>query len=739
MRQVTQNYRTGRIRVEPVNAPSLRDDGVLVRTAFSVISAGTEGMKVREGKMSLLGKARARPDQVKKVMRSLRQQGPRATLEKVFSKLDSLTPLGYSLAGTAIAVGRNAGDFQVGDRVACAGAEYAHHGEVVYVPKNLAVKVPENVPLDQAAFATIGAIAMQGFRRGGMQLGEVSCVVGLGLLGQILVRILRAAGILAVGVDLSKERCALAVAGGAALAGTPDDSGLPAAIRALSGGFGADAIFITAGGDGTGPVELAVQVARDRARVVDIGKTRIDLAWNDYYMKELDFLFSRSYGPGRYDPTYEERGIDYPIGYVRWTERRNMASFLELMAQGRLDMAPIITSVHPIAEAEAVYEAIARGEGGLGILFQYPEEVALDRRLPSLAKPRGAAPAKTARVGMIGAGNYALSMLLPHLAKEPRAQLVEVATRSPLSAANAQRRFPFERSSTDSAGLLAAEDVNAIVIATRHASHASLSAAALRTGRPVFVEKPLAIDRSGVERVRRAIAESGNDRLQVGFNRRFAPLVRQTARFFESRAYPLFMLYRVHAGQLDSNSWYLDAAEGSRFVGEGGHFLDVFAFLAGSRPSTVSAACARPPQATADDRDNLTVTVTYEDGSVGQLLYLTQGGSRVPKEELEVFGGGKTARLHNFAELELYDGDTRRRVSAGLDKGQRAEMAAFVEAVVSGGPMPVPIDVLFDTTLSTLAAEESLRAGGTVSMADFWEDPDATETAADPPSPPGQP
>jgi predicted dehydrogenase/threonine dehydrogenase-like Zn-dependent dehydrogenase len=720
VRQVSQNYRTGRIRVEQVNAPGLRDEGILVQTAFSVISAGTEGMKVREGKMSLLGKAMARPDQVKKVMRSLRQQGPRATVEKVFSKLDSLTPLGYSLAGTVIAVGRLAGEFQVGQQVACAGAEHAQHAEVVYVPKNLAVPVPAGVPLDQAAFATIGAIAMQGFRRASPQLGEVACVVGLGLLGQILVRILRAAGVTAVGVDLSKERCELAVAGGAAAATTPDDPGLSATMGSLTGGFGADAIFITAGGDSAGPVDLAVRLARDRARVVDIGKTRIELSWNDYYMKELDFVFSRSYGPGRYDSTYEEQGVDYPIGYVRWTERRNLASFLELIAHRRLDLAPIITSVHPIADAESVYEAIARGEGGLGILFQYPDGVSLERRLPAVAGGGRVEAQGKLRLGVIGAGSYAQSMLLPHLAKDPRVALVEVATRTSLSAANAQRRFPFQRSSTHAAGLLAADDVNAVLIATRHASHAPLTAAALLTGRPVFVEKPLAIDRAGLERVREAMSESGNDRLQVGFNRRFAPLVVETRRLFEGRAYPLLMIYRVHAGQLETNSWYLDRSEGSRFLGEGGHFLDVFAFLTGSRPLCVSAQCLRSIQGSPDDRDNLTVTVTYADGSVGQLLYLTQGGSRVPKEELEVFGGGKTARLHNFSELELYDGDARRRLRARLDKGQRAEMAAFVEAVVSGGAMPVPVDVQLETTLATLAAEESLVAGGPVALADFW-------------------
>jgi predicted dehydrogenase len=311
-------------------------------------------------------------------------------------------------------------------------------------------------------------------------------------------------------------------------------------------------------------------------------------------------------------------------------------------------------------------------------------------------------------------------MLLPHLARDSRVRLVEVATRTPLSAANAQRRFPFERSSTDAAGLLRAEDVNAIVIATRHASHAALVAAALATGRPVFVEKPLAIDLAGLERVRQAVAEHGNDRLQVGFNRRFAPLVKETARFFEGRGHPLVMLYRVHAGQLDATSWYKDTAEGSRFVGEGGHFLDVFAFLAGARPVTVSAACQRPPQPSAEDQDNISVTVTYDDGSMGQLSYLTQGGSRVPKEELEVFGGGKTARLHNFASLELFEGDNHRQKSGSVEKGQQAEMAAFVDAVTKAGPMPVSLDSLFDTTLVTLGAEESLRRGATVAIADFW-------------------
>jgi predicted dehydrogenase len=719
MRQVTQNYKSGRIRVDDVSAPACPRGGVVVRTAYSVISAGTEGMKVREGKMSLFGKARARPDQVKKVLRTLRQQGPLATFDKVMNRLDSLTPLGYSLAGIVEEAGAEAGEFHRGQRVACGGAECAFHAELVAVPRNLVVPVPEGVSLRHACFATVGSIALQGYRRAEMQLGETAGVIGLGLLGQILVRILRAAGVRVVGVDVAAARCDLAARVGAT-SFTPDDPALRSAVRLLPGG-GVDCVFITAGGSSNGPAELAVEIARDRARVVDIGKTRLDLPWNDYYMKELDVRFSRSYGPGRYDPVYEQRGVDYPAGYVRWTERRNMSSFLDLLGEGRVDLEPIITDVRSLDEAEEVYEAIARGEGGLGMLFEYPQT-------PKAPPPAPVAPARRgpsrvtgqARLGFIGAGNYASTMLLPHLSRLDGVALVEVATRTGLSGANVRRRFPFQRASTDVAGLLGAEDIDAVLIATRHATHPHLVAAALRTGRPVFVEKPLAIDRAGLEMVRRALAESGNDRLQVGFNRRFAPLVRELAAVFRPRSSPLFMSYRVHAGHLEAGSWYLDPVEGTRFAGEGGHFLDVFAYLTGSRPVTVSASAARPARASAEDRDNLAVTVSYEDGSVGSLLYLTCGGSRVPKEELEVFADGKTVQLHNFTSLDVYEGDGHYVRRARLDKGQGAEVTAFVDAVRSGSAMPVNIDSIFETTLATLAAEESVRRSRPVNLAEFW-------------------
>lgn len=724
MKQVSQNYKTGTIRLETVNQPALKSGGVMVRSVYSVISAGTEGMKVKEGKMSYLEKARARPDQVKKVVQGVQQQGLVATYEKVMNKLDSLTPLGYSLSGVVTAVGSGAEEFVVGQKVACAGAGYANHAEINFVPKNLVVPVPDNVTMKHAAFTTIGAIAMQGFRQAEIQLSETACVIGLGLIGQLLVQILHAAGINVIGVDLSSERCKLAVEMGAIAATPPKDPSLLSHIRNLTSGAGVDCVFLAAGGNSNGPVELAVEIARDRAKIVDIGKTKLDLPWKDYYEKELDLRFSRSYGPGRYDPNYEERGIDYPIGYVRWTERRNMISFLDLVAKQKIRLEPIISAIHPFEEAENLYQEMAEGRGGgLGILFKYSEQIP-DISLPTLAainKPQIAAKGKV-RLGVIGAGNYASSMLLPHLIKHNDAHLVEVATATSLSATNALRKFAFERQSTDYQELIKAKDIDAVIIATRHSSHAQMTAEVLSAGKAVFVEKPLAIDSAGAGLVRQAIVRSKNERLQVGFNRRFSPLVAQISKVFPANNIPLVMNYRVHAGQMESNSWYLDRCQGSRFVGEAGHFLDVFSFLTQSRPVSVVARSLRPQPLKPDDLDNIAVIVTYENGSIGNLLYLTQGAQKVPKEFLEVFGDGCTVQLHNFESLTIFKGTQQRKIKArGIDKGQKEEMNAFVTAVKSGLAMPISINSLMDTTLTTLAIEESLKTGHPVHLADYYK------------------
>lgn len=734
MRQISQNYRTGAVRLEQVHAPALRPGGVLVRTHYSVISAGTEGMKVREGRLSYLGKARARPDQVKKVLAAVRQQGVRAAYDKVMNKLDALTPLGYSTCGEVVAVGPGAEEFHVGQRVACAGAGYANHAETNFVPRNLAVAVPEGVDGRHAAFATVGAIAIQGFRQSGMQLGEVACVIGLGLIGQLLVQILRAGGMHVIGVDLQQARCELARSLGATAALTPSDSGLHGAVDRLTGGVGADCVFITAGGSSNVPVELAVELARDRGRIVDIGKTRLDLPWNDYYLKELDVRFSRSYGPGRYDPSYEERGLDYPVGYVRWTEKRNLGAFLQLVAEGRVRLEPLITEVRPFDQAEAAFRRLVESpQDVLGIVFQYPLARADDAapapeffRPAAGAEPRGV-PDRV-RLGVIGAGNYAASMLLPHLARSTEVELTAVATSSSLSAENARRKFGFRHATTAYRTLLESDDVDAVVIATRHASHARLALEALQAGKAVYLEKPLALSVAELMEVCRAVRATGNGRLMVGFNRRFAPLVSLLAGEYAGGRQPLVLSYRVHAGRLEPGSWYLDPSEGSRFAGEAGHFFDLMAYFAAARPVSVTAHALRPAQPTPDDLENVVVSVRYANGGVGNLLYLTQGGARVPKEYLEAFGNGRTLQLHNFEHALCFDKAQRRRIRGrGVDKGQKQMLAAFIAAVRSGGPMPIDLQSLHDTTLLTLAALHAAANGGSVSLEAFGR----TAAAAD--------
>jgi predicted dehydrogenase/threonine dehydrogenase-like Zn-dependent dehydrogenase len=724
MQQISQNYRTGEVRLETTCPPRLRAGGVLVRTRYSVVSAGTEGMKVREAKLSYLGKARARPDQVKRVLSTLRQQGLGATYHKVMNRLDKLTPLGYSIAGEVIAVGEHAEEFHVGQHVACAGAGYANHAEVNFIPRNLVVPVPQDMPLQHAAFATLGAIALQGFRQAELQLGESACVIGLGLLGQLLIQILQAAGMRVIGVDVLEERCRIARACGA-IALQPGDPVLRATVDRITGGQGADAVFIVAGSDDNRPVELAVELARDRARLVDIGKTRLDLPWNACYLKELDVRFSRSYGPGRYDPVYEEQGVDYPVGYVRWTERRNMASFLDLVAAGRVRLDPLVSDIRPFAEAAQVYREIAEGRGGgLAIVFEYD----VTRPAPARSVVTGASARRSVRplasgvrIGFIGAGNYALTMLLPHMRGDATVQLDTVATATGLTASDAARKFGFRHTTTEYREILENPEIDAVVIATRHSSHARIAAEALRAGKAVYVEKPLALTLRELAQVRRAILDSGNDRLMVGFNRRFSPLIRAIAASFSGSAVPVVVHYRVHAGRLEAGSWYLDASEGSRFVGEGGHFLDTVAMIAGARPAVVYARSLLPEKTSADDRDNLSVIVQLANGSLGNIIYSTQGGAAMPKEYVEVFGGDRSAQILNFEASVWYEGDRVRKRRWRLDKGQKDQMASFIACVRAGSAMPVATETLIDSTLATLAVDVSLRAGASVELRELYQ------------------
>src|SRR6266498_2486290 len=468
MKQVAQNYKSGELAVLDVPAPSCAPGGVLVRSLYSLISTGTELMKVGEARLSLLGKARARPDQVKKVLDSVVQQGAVNTYKKVMNKLDSYTPLGYSLCGVVVEVGAGAEEFSVGQLVAAAGNEFALHAEYNWIPTNLCVPVPDGVPPEQAAFSTVGAIAMHGVRQSEVQLGDTAVVIGLGLVGQLVVRLLVAAGVRVFGIDTVEDRCRMAEKAGALHCSSADEAGIAALERSLleaSNGLGADHILLAAGGHSNGPVETAARLARDRARVVDIGKTKLDLPWNAYYDKELDVRFSRSYGPGRYDDRYELEGIDYPAGYVRWTERRNLECFIDLIAREQIDVGSVIAHIFPIADATDVYQQLSSGAlPGVGFLFEYPQVQQPEQAPQQTTRVERAVSATSgaARLGFIGAGNYASSMLLPHLQKNEDAVLAHVATNKSLSAANAQRRFGFEQISTDPNAVLSDESLDAV-------------------------------------------------------------------------------------------------------------------------------------------------------------------------------------------------------------------------------------------------------------------------------------
>ena len=487
------------------------------------------------------------------------------------------------------------------------------------------------------------------------------------------------------------------------------------ALDEISGGRGADHVFLAAGGSSNGPVEIAARLARDRARVVDIGKTKLDLPWNAYYEKELDVRFSRSYGPGRYDERYELEGIDYPIGYVRWTERRNLECFLDLIARKEIEVETLVSGVFPFENASTVYADLNSGSlKAVGVLLEYlapsgdspPRAAATLVRSGTAAAPRGTKDGRLA-IGFIGAGNYASSMLLPNLAQLGQAYLAHVATTRSLSAVNAQRRFGFATASTDAEAVFEDESLDAIFIVTRHHSHAAMVCRALETGKAVFVEKPLALTRDELDRVVEAIAATGNDRLMVGFNRRFAPMLTQMRSQFGPHGAGAVMRYLVNAGPLAADSWYRnDTLEGSRFVGEGGHFIDTLSWWAGSLPEEVYAIAGA-------DKDDVQVTVRFQDGSSGVISYVTKGNPRYPKETFDVAAGGRSARLDNFRKAAVWSGRGHSviRPRGGQDKGQRAELAQFVQAPLAGSPMPIPIESLVATTRATIAVRESLLSG----------------------------
>lgn len=719
MKQVIQNFKTGELAVGEVPAPALKPGGVLVRTVRSLISAGTERGTVSVGQSSLVGKARQRPDLVRQVIDNVRREGVGATVTKVMTRLESLKPLGYSAAGVVAAVGEGVTDLRVGDRIACAGANYASHAEVIFVPRNLCTPIPDGASFDDAAYTTLGAIAMQGVRQADVRLGETVLVIGLGLIGQLTVQLLAASGCRVLGVDLDPAMVELAATLGASDAMLRSED-VERRVDAATGGVGADAVIITASANSNDPVELAGAVARERARVVIVGLVPVDVPRSPYYEKEIDVRMSRSYGPGRYDPEYEERGRDYPIAYVRWTEGRNMSSFLDLVATGRLNIAALTTHRFPVDRAVEAYDVVLgkNGERPCGILLEYGAEAPLEERV----NRRPAAPASArsdGRVGaaFVGAGNFATASLIPPLKKNGAVDLTGVATSSGLSAKSVADKFDFAYTASGVDQILADASTTCVFVATRHNLHHSLAATALRSGRAVFVEKPLALDRDGLREVVDAARES-NRPLLVGFNRRFAPLAVALRGAFDDRVGPAVVQFRVNAGFVPRNHWTQDPVEGGgRIVGEGCHFIDFVQYLTGATPVRVSATAVRSGSERETDADSVAICLTMSDGSLGSILYVALGDKRFPKERCEIFADGAVGVIDDFKSgLVVRNGKEERLRGGAQDKGHAAEVEAFVDAVRAGGPSPIALDSLVATTLASFAAVESLRTGESVGL-----------------------
>lgn len=703
MKQVIQNFRSGVLKVDEVPETICRSGGILVRNVSSLISAGTEKMAIDLAQKSLVGKAKERPDLVRQVIGKIRRDGLMATLQTVKAKLETPLALGYSCAGVVRETGNGAEEFRVGDRVACAGMNYASHAETVFVPKNLAVRIPDGVSFDEAAFVTLGAIALQGVRTTEAKLGDTVAVIGLGLLGQLTVQILKAAGCRVIGIDLEAGKVELARLHGSDSAVLRGDD-VETAVRQFTDNFGVDAVIVTAAADTNDPIELAGVIARDRAVVAMVGAVRMDVPRKVYYEKELQLRLSRSYGPGRYDANYEERGVDYPIGYVRWTERRNMQEFLRLVAAKAVRLDQLTTHRFPIGQAERAYDIVTgkTRQNYLGILLTYGE--AAEERAVNFVELRAARKAAAVQLGVIGAGNFAKSVLLPRLAKMNGVSLIGLATATGRTAKAVGDQFGFEFCSTDYRQLLAREDINTILIATRHNSHAAITAEALRAGKTVFVEKPLAIEEAGLNEVITAMRQS-QGRVLVGFNRRFSSLSAELKQFLNG-AGPLAITYRVNAGEIPKESWIQQDEGGGRIVGEVCHFVDTLQFLTGSEIEEVFA------YQSAAGADTLSIVAKFRDGSAGNINYFATGDRSFPKERIEVYGGGRVAVLDDFRQLEMWR-EGKRKVSKRLaqDKGFDQELAAFTEAVRDGGQMPIDWRSLLMTTLTTLRIEDALRSG----------------------------
>ena len=725
MKQVLQQVSGGEIEVVDVPAPKLLAGCVLVRTAASLVSVGTERASTEFARKNLVQKARMRPDLVREVWNKVRRDGVASTLAAVRSRMDQPSAPGYSSAGTVVAVGKGVTDIRPGDRVACAGAGHAMHAEFACIPRLLLAKIPagSEVTFDHAAATTVGAVALHGVRTADGKLGDVVGVIGLGLLGQLTVQILKAAGCRVVGMDLERSRVALALHLGADAA-SDSSPGFVDKCMQQSHGRGLDAVLIAAQTISSDPVNLAAEAARDRAVIVAVGAVGMELERGPYYEKELDFRVSRSYGPGRYDAAYEQKGVDYPIGYVRWTETRNMEAFLDLLADRKINVDALITHRFPIEQAHSAYELITgRSEQSfLGVLITYPDFAVETRRVPiALQERSNALAAESVSIGLLGAGNFATTTLLPAIKHVGGSTLVGVCAANGSHSHHTAKKFGFKYCATEEESLINDPAVNAVVVSTRHHLHARQVIAALKAGKHVFCEKPLCMDEDELRDIVRVYEEQqsgGKPLLMVGFNRRFAPLAVRLKRFLQGINEPLALHYRVNAGFVPSDHWLNDPEQGGgRIIGEVCHFVDFLSFLVGAAPIAVHASSLANPGKYSND--NVICSLRFADGSHGTVSYFANGDKSYSKERIEVFGGGAVAVLEDFRRLETVCRG-KKQVSRSIlrqDKGHRGEWKAFVSTLRTGGQSPIPLAEIVNSMQATFALEESRSSNQTIAVA----------------------
>jgi len=711
MKQLIIDPKSGEIRVEEVPPPQVKKGFVLVKNHCSIISIGTERSTLTISQKSLLGKAKERPDLVKKVIKNIKDRGLIETYHLVKSRLSAWKALGYSCAGEIIEVGEDIENFQIGDYVACGGQDYASHAEVVIVPKNLCVKIPKKkdskyLDFEEAAFATIGAIALQGVRQADLRVGEIVAVLGLGLIGQLVIQICKAAGCMVLGSDIDKNRLKLAKELGA------DEVCLSNQLIDIAdrftNKFGFDAVIITAATKSNQLIEIAGEISRKKGKVVIVGQVGMNIPRETYYKKELELRLSCSYGPGRYDPQYEEKGIDYPYGYVRWTEQRNMDAFLNLIAQDKVSVKRLITHRFSIDQALKAYEIILKdSEPYLGIILNYPS-----RSITSKVYISKSISSREVALGIIGAGHFAQAVHIPHLMKDKRVKIVAVCNASGISAKSVAEKIKADYCTTDYREILKDDKINTVLIATRHDTHGIITKEALNTGKHVFVEKPLCLYESELEEIAEIYRKYPNNLLMVGFNRRFSPHAKEIKEFFSQRDNPLVMSFRINAGSIPVNSWIQDPeVGGGRIIGECCHFIDFMEYISDELPKSIYAIHIGR-HTSGITTDQVIITLGFENGSIGTLIYTAGGDTSLAKERFEAFGDGKAVVLDDFKITEFYyKGKKRIFKTKKQDKGHSKEISAFIESIVKGKNPPLSWEEIEKATKATFLVHESLKKG----------------------------